>query len=87
MFKCDKCGICCRNIGNIEDLRGFDNGNGECIYLTANNLCKIYDRRPSICNVDLMYDILYKYYMTKEEYYKLNEESCHALKAQLSNKK
>lgn len=78
-FKCDCCGICCRTIGGISLLEQFDRGDGVCCHLTDENLCGIYNSRPEICNVEAMF----KYFsdkMTKEEYFKLNTDSCMALK-------
>lgn len=28
MFKCSKCGLCCRNIDKVPQLKEFDDGNG-----------------------------------------------------------
>ena len=45
MFECDKCGICCKHIDSIPQLKDFDSGNGRCIHLLDNNLCEIYFER------------------------------------------
>ena len=37
MFKCQKCGCCCKFF--------------KCPILTAENLCPIYENRPNICKV------------------------------------
>lgn len=50
-------------------------GNGVCIYL-KNNLCSIYENRPEICNVDLMYEKYFSVMYTKQEFYELNEKAC-----------
>ena len=60
MFECDKCGICCKHIDSIPQLKDFDSGNGRCIHLLDNNLCEIYFERPDICNVERMYEIYFK---------------------------
>ena len=44
------------------------------------NICTIYDHRPTICNVDLMYEKYYKEYMSKEKFYELNSQVCTKLK-------
>lgn len=80
MFFCDKCGLCCRNIAQVPQLKEFDNGQGVCRYLLANNLCAIYENRPEICRVDVMYERYYKSKMTKTEFYKINTEVCDWLK-------
>lgn len=79
-FKCDQCGICCRNIGEIEELSSFHNGDGICKHLLPNNLCSIYAERPVWCNVDLYYDRFLATEMTREEWYALNEKACAGLK-------
>lgn len=79
MFKCTKCGICCRNIDKIPELSGFHTGNGICVHLSDNNLCNIYSNRPDICNVEKMYELKYKTLMSKEEYETLNMEGCRIL--------
>ena len=76
MFKCTKCGICCRNIGEIPELAEYHKGDGVCIYLSEDNLCMIYQTRPDICNVEKMYTLRYKDIMTKEVYDKVNMEGC-----------
>ncbi len=80
MFKCSRCGLCCRNINKVPDLKEFDDGNGVCIHLTENNLCDIYYSRPDICNVEKMFEIKYKETFTREEYDQLNEEGCKSLR-------
>ena len=79
-FECDCCGICCKNIKHVPQLQKYDNGNGECIYLTEDNKCSIYNNRPEICNVDLMYQKKYSNFYSKDEFYKLNYEVCIQLK-------
>lgn len=85
MFICSKCGICCRNIDKIPQLSKYHNGDGVCIYLTDDNLCSIYDRRPDICNVNRMYEKEYKMIMTREEFDKLNMQGCKLLKQKQLN--
>ena len=80
MFKCDKCGKCCRNLDLSEIYRELDRGDGVCKYL-KDNLCSIYNQRPIICRVDEMYDLYFAAIMTKDEYYKQNYEACKKLKS------
>ena len=79
MFNCDKCGICCKNLGQVELLKAYDRGDGVCKYL-ENDLCSIYLERPMICRVEECYEIFFKESMSKEEYYQLNYDSCQLLK-------
>lgn len=81
MFQCTKCGICCKNIDKIPELEEFHTGNGICIHLTSNNGCDIYQNRPTICNVEKMYELKYRRFMSKEEYERLNMEGCRMLQS------
>lgn len=81
MFDCDKCGLCCRNIHKIPQLKEYDLGNGVCRYLTSNNLCSIYENRPDICNSEKMYELYFKFIMTKEDYIIKNLEGCKKIKS------
>ena len=86
MFKCDCCGLCCRNIKGIKLLAPFDDGSGTCVYLDReNNLCTVYSSRPLVCNVDEMYDAFLRDKMTMEEFYALNYDACEKLKRQQKN--
>jgi Fe-S-cluster containining protein len=79
-FACDKCGLCCKNIGGIDELTSMNRGDGTCKHFNDISLeCSIYDQRPLICRVDEGYVLFEKEY-TKEEYYKLNIKSCTTLK-------
>ena len=75
---CTKCGECCRHIGRIPELAGFDRGDGVCIHLNE-NLCQIYDTRPDVCRVDTMYKIKYSKVYSKEMFYMLNLKACQEL--------
>lgn len=84
IFECDKCGICCRHIDQIPQLKQFDLGNGQCIHLSVDNLCDIYLHRTEICNVDKMYELHFKDKMSRQEYLALNYEGCRDLKKRFS---
>lgn len=76
-FPCTECGLCCKNIAHIIELKDFDLGNGTCKYFDKNtNICSIYENRPDICRVDLMFEKEYFKYFTKDEFYKLNAQAC-----------
>ncbi|HFU74737.1 MAG TPA: YkgJ family cysteine cluster protein [Arcobacter sp.] len=80
MFPCTGCGLCCRNIQNIEQLKEYDLGNGTCKYFDIdNNSCNIYDDRPDICRVDKMFDIQFNQHFTREEFYMKNAEVCNTM--------
>ena len=81
MFLCDKCGLCCTQLGGSSIYEELDSGDGVCIYYDdGERLCSIYDDRPLLCNVDRAYEIYFKDQMSKDEYYQLNYESCKKLK-------
>ena len=62
------------------ELQAFDLGNGVCKYLDLDsNMCKIYDDRPEICNIESMYKKHFYRFYTKEEFIRLNIESCNAM--------
>ncbi len=79
MFKCDKCGLCCKKLNLSPLYRNLDRGDGVCIHLNG-NLCRIYETRPLICRVDECYEAFFKEKMSLEEFYRLNEEMCNILK-------
>lgn len=78
-FDCNCCGICCKNIKYVPQLQKYDNGYGQCIYLTNSNQCSIYKIRPEICNVDFMYKKIYSNIYSKKEFYELNYKACYEL--------
>lgn len=84
-FDCDKCGLCCRCLAKNPNIKGtilekWDRGDGVCKHLTNENLCDIYDKRPTICNVDKLYRELYDKYMTLEEYHEMQRNACEIIK-------
>ena len=79
-FKCIQCGICCRNIHLIPKLKDFDLGDGVCKYLnTETNLCRIYNHRPEICNVEKSFDNHYNKLYSEDEYLEMNYKGCQLL--------
>ena len=79
LFECDCCGLCCRLIGNIPQLKHFDRGDGVCCHLTDANLCDMYESRPEVCSVERMYSH-FSSEMTKEEYLAMMGVSCKYIK-------
>ena len=80
-FPCNSCGLCCKNIGHIYELKSYDRGDGVCRYLER-NLCSNYEERPLICRIDKMYDHVYHQSFSKEEYYTLNLKACKKLQVE-----
>lgn len=82
MFKCDSCGLCCRHLYLNPMYDKMHAGDGVCFFLDQEtNRCTIYQNRPLLCNVDAMYEFMYKEQMTREEFYELNYKECAKLKA------
>ena len=79
MFKCDRCGKCCRNLQLSEIYSDLDRGDGVCRYLNG-NLCSIYADRPLKCRIDESYEKYFRDVMPREEYYRKNYEVCKILK-------
>ncbi|WQU98882.1 YkgJ family cysteine cluster protein [Helicobacter pylori] len=78
-FPCTSCGLCCKNITGIVELKEFDTGNGVCKFLDLEtNGCKIYESCPLICRIDEAHKKLFPHIPCKEFYAK-NAEICNAL--------
>ncbi len=75
MFKCIQCGNCCRHLERSELYKDLDRGDGVCRYL-SDNLCSIYEDRPLLCRSEESYNEYFSEIYTREEYYRLNEETC-----------
>lgn len=77
MFKCEKCGCCCRIAGSVPALKNICFPNGCCKYLNLeNNLCSIYENRPLQCRVDDFYWQKISHIMSLKEFYALNKAYC-----------
>lgn len=82
MFVCDKCGLCCRKVSESIIYMELDRGDGICMYFDElSKLCTIYKDRPLLCNVGKAYEQMFQGVITREEYERLNQESCRKLKA------
>ena len=79
MFKCDRCGQCCRSLHNSPIYDELHNGDGICRFLKGNE-CSIYETRPMVCRVDESYDVFFKYTLSYAEYIQFNYECCKILK-------
>lgn len=79
MFECDKCGCCCRHLDKSELYKELDRGDGICRYLEG-NICSFYETRPILCQIDLSYDLYFRQYLDREQYYRLNKAACQKLK-------
>ncbi len=84
MFKCDKCGLCCKNLDKSPLYAELHNGDGICKYLES-DICSIYLTRPIICRVDESYEVFFKNSMSRDKYEELNYEVCNLLKQSEEN--
>lgn len=77
MIDCTNCKApCCRHV-----FGPLDSGDGVCKYLDRDtNRCTIYDHRPEICDTDRVYERYFAGIMSREEYDRLNSESCERLR-------
>ena len=77
MFPCERCGQCCRHVGQTIFAMHLARPDGVCKYLNeATNLCTIYDSRPLICRVDEFYEKNLSHEMSREEFYRVNKNIC-----------
>lgn len=60
-FKCDKCGACCRAVN--------------CKFLSG-NICSIYNKRPTVCNIEKGYNLNKEHFKNKESWYEANKKAC-----------
>lgn len=80
-FYCNKCGVCCKNVGITERSEFLDRGDHVCKYYDEKTkLCTIYDFRPDICRTDKEYKNFKNNY-TWDEYLELCYIGCERLRA------
>lgn len=79
MFICDKCGLCCKHLPNIDLVHSIRKDDGQCIFLSEEGLCTIYNQRPVFCRVDEGYNLLQDRF-SLQEYYEINYKICQKLK-------
>ena len=79
-FNCTSCGACCRIVGLIPEFRErfftWINNDGACKHLQEDNTCGIYETRPDICRVDVMFEQRHSKNMSEAEYVAMTEDSC-----------
>ncbi len=80
-FPCTECGACCSSIQGLDFLRDY-NDNGRCIHL-QNNRCRIYEKRPVLCNIDEAYERYFSRVMNKLDFYYQNALACNQLQEKL----
>jgi Fe-S-cluster containining protein len=91
-FPCTGCGACCKRISKLknflvtddtEDLMYFPyqwDENGICENLNQeDNTCNIYESRPTICNVEKIFELSKGGPKEKQKFYKINAEQCNRM--------
>jgi Fe-S-cluster containining protein len=79
-FPCNGCGACCKSILLSPLTTWLDRGDGTCRYFDdAQNTCTIYENRPEICNVRLMYEKYYQNDFDWPEFILMNQKACDAI--------
>ncbi len=78
-FACNRCGACCRLIGEVPELAHLDRGDKSCVHLRGepgdDHACAIYEDRPKQCRVDEGCPPV----MQLAAWYRLNHQACEAL--------
>lgn len=86
-FPCYRCGACCRQVHLSEQTAFLDRGDNVCLHFDdQSRLCRIYDNRPLVCQIQNYYKAHLADQFSWEEFVKLNLEACHQLEAQLAKK-
>lgn len=79
-FDCNRCGACCRSIGNLPGAAALDRGDGVCRHLRGEpgdeHACAIYESRPKVCRIDESCPPP----MEMREWYRRNEIACGLLR-------
>jgi Fe-S-cluster containining protein len=84
-FPCNSCGACCKSIRLSTQTDWLDRGDGVCRYFDdQQNICSIYENRPEICNVRVMYEKHYQSQFNWSEFVLVNQKACEALLEQIS---
>ena len=79
-FPCNGCGACCKSIRLSPQTIWLDRGDGTCLHFDeTQNSCTIYESRPEVCNVQLMYEKYYKNKLDWPNFVKMNTMACDAL--------
>ena len=80
MFPCERCGLCCQNVGHSPFGKSLALANGVCKYFNSKTkLCIIYYNRPFFCNIDAVYNKFYRDKMSKNMFFQLNKNICKSL--------
>jgi hypothetical protein len=85
IFPCNNCGACCKSIRLSTLTDWLDRGDGVCRHFDdIQNTCTIYENRPEVCNVRVMYEKHYQSQFNWTEFVVVNQKACDALLAQIN---
>ena len=88
MFPCSGCGACCRRVKQAVQHHNITDKNhplyfpyrwdksGACEHLGEDNKCKIYLKRPLLCNIDKYAEYIGA---DKKVFFALNIQACNQL--------
>lgn len=77
VFDCHRCGACCKLVNLSNQTSELDRGDGICRHFDElGNACNIYESRPEICNVSVMYEKSYKNIYDWASFSAINKEVC-----------
>ena len=60
-------------------MKKYAKEDGSCKFLGEDNLCTIYEERPTICNVAKVYEQFFKDTVPEEIFYEKTQEACENL--------
>lgn len=79
-FPCLICGLFCEKAAMVPQLQTYIGKHGFCKnYDKKTKKCRIYSRRPEICNTRLMYEKYFQRTMSESEFIIKNLEVCYTL--------
>ena len=85
IFPCNNCGACCKSIRLSMQTAWLDRGDGVCRHFdNIQNTCTIYENRPEVCNVRVMYEQHYQSQFSWTEFVAVNQKACDALLVQIN---
>jgi Fe-S-cluster containining protein len=82
-FPCTRCGACCKSVHLSPATAWLGGADGVCRHLDEHSLtCTIYERRPDVCNVKVMFKRHYESTVTWTAFVVANQRACVELVAQ-----
>lgn len=86
-FKCTSCGACCKMLTKefLDEHKMPEHPSGGCGHLLPDKTCAIYNTRPEICNVRVMWEKRYSEF-SWDAFKRINEEACKVLEKEMRAK-